>query len=333
MPVTKKILLIPNMPNWSLDKTARDIIKYNPTDIKIDKVYYIDFIKDWGKYHEEYDLLYPMMENLFSDFLIRGIPVDKTITMISSFVSWDKGKTFPPGYNTKPSGSTIRRFKKALLINTHCKKLWYIFSHYLPIIHTKYTCDIEMFYPEKKKKKNDKLIVGWTGSLTNTRFQKADDHFRGITNIIKAACDAVDGVELRTQIAEHSFIQDDNKMREFYNSLDLYACASRSEGTPMPVLEASACGIPSITVDVGIVPELVEDGVNGFVVERSTKAFIEKLSYIKENKEILFGMGKNICIRMETEFNWKNLIYQWTDFFHYAMELYQLKEEGAIHKP
>ena len=58
------------------------------------------------------------------------------------------------------------------------------------------------------------------------------------------------------------------EMVEFYHSLDVYVCASRSEGTPNPCLEAAACGLPVITTAVGNMPELIRDGHNGFLVER-----------------------------------------------------------------
>ncbi|WZB73295.1 glycosyltransferase family 4 protein [Achromobacter xylosoxidans] len=44
-------------------------------------------------------------------------------------------------------------------------------------------------------------------------------------------------------------------MPAYYNSLDLYVCPSAIEGTPNPVLEAMACGVPVISTDVGIVPK------------------------------------------------------------------------------
>ena len=45
-------------------------------------------------------------------------------------------------------------------------------------------------------------------------------------------------------------------MPEYYNGIDIYVCTSRTEGTPNTVLEAMACGVPVISTDVGIVPEV-----------------------------------------------------------------------------
>lgn len=321
--MSQRVLIIPDEPNWALDKSAKDLLKYNQSDLQLDICYNADFLKDWQKYYNEFDLLFPMYKGLFFSHLKHGIPHDKSITGIRSFYRWDKGQTQPPGYNAKPPAKIIRRLKKAILINTHCKKLWYIFSQYFPVIHTKYTCDFDMFYPEEKGP-TKKLIVGWTGSLTN------HSNKRGFYEFIKPACDAVPGVELKVQSKEDNFITDDNQMREFYTSLDLYIVASRCEGTPRPAIEAAACGIPVLSTDVGIIPELVEHGNNGFVVDRTVDAFVEKLKWCTDNRDELKVMGARIREKMEREFNWKNVIWQWTDFLKYGLELKRLKAEGYL---
>jgi glycosyltransferase involved in cell wall biosynthesis len=323
--MNEKVLIIPDFPNWALDKNAKDLVKYNKSSLQLDICYYQDFENDWQKYYKEYDILFPMYLGSFFSALKKGIPTDKMITGIRSFKRWDKGVTQPPGFNSKPSRKIIKDIRKALLVNTHCKKLWYVFAPYFHIIHTKYTCDLEMFYPDKKND-NEKLVIGWTGSLTN------HSNKRGFHDFIKPICDEIEGIELKVQAKEDKFITDDNEMREFYNSLDLYICASRVEGTPRPVIEASACGVPVISTDVGIVPELVDKDYNGFVVDRTYDSIKNKLEQIVKQKESLPEMGKRIRSKMEQEFNWRSLITEWTDYFQFAYELYNLKKKGFIKK-
>jgi glycosyltransferase involved in cell wall biosynthesis len=324
----KKILFIPNMPYWSLEKNARDIIKYNQSDLYFEICQFGEYVKNNEKLYNEFDLVFPMTNRLFDEFLIRGFPVDKVITGIRSFVSWDNNKTVPPGYNAKPPRRFIKHMKKALMVNTNCLKLWYVFSRHFPVVYTKYACDLEVFFPEDNKKSNNKLVAGWAGSLTNN--ENVMSHNRGYFDIIKPACEAVEGVELRAQIAEEEWIRDDNKMREFYNSIDLYICASKSESGPRTVLEAAACGVPSLTTDVGLVPELIENNVNGIIVERKTDAFAEQLRHIVANREMLAQMGGLVRKKMEKEFNWEKNIPHWIDFFQRAVGLYQLRKENSI---
>ena len=322
----KKILLIPNMPNWSLDKIARNLVKYNTSDLVFEIVPFDDFIGDWENLYERHDILFPMTNRLFHAMLVKDIPAEKLVTLVTSFASWDGGKTVPPGFNITPPRGEIKALKKALLVSTSCRKLWYIFSRHIPAVNLTQTCDLEMFYPDERKRTSDRLVVGWTGSLSNN--ENLDTDLRGIGGIIKPACAAVEGVEFLAQYAEVNWITDDNEMRDYYNSLDLHLCASKSEGTPMTMLEAAACGVPSLTTDVGMVPELIEDGINGVVVERSVKAFAEKMEFFTKHPDLLKEMGRAARGRMEREFTWERLIDQWIAFFYAALELRRIRDEG-----
>lgn len=67
------------------------------------------------------------------------------------------------------------------------------------------------------------------------------------------------------------------EMARWYNSGQVYLVASESEGTPNPALEAAACGTVVVGTPVGNMPELLEDGVNGIVIERSERGILDGL--------------------------------------------------------
>ena len=53
----------------------------------------------------------------------------------------------------------------------------------------------------------------------------------------------------------------------WYEVADFLVLPSHSEGTPLVVMEALACGLPVVATRVGGIPDLVEDGYNGRLLE------------------------------------------------------------------
>lgn len=58
-----------------------------------------------------------------------------------------------------------------------------------------------------------------------------------------------------------------SQLREIYAMCDVFAVGSRSEGFGLPILEAMACRCPVVATRTGCAPDVIEDGVNGFVVD------------------------------------------------------------------
>lgn len=84
------------------------------------------------------------------------------------------------------------------------------------------------------------------------------------------------------------------KMPAFYNSLSAYVCLSRTEGGPMPVLEAAAAGLPVVSTRVGIVPELLEE--DWIVTTQPGKEAIrqtnEKLDILRSDDKLRRRVGE-----------------------------------------
>ena len=70
------------------------------------------------------------------------------------------------------------------------------------------------------------------------------------------------------------------------------AFASDSEACPLTILEAKAAGVPVAATEVGGVPEIVDDGVDGFVVPRdSVEAMAAAIGHLIANSEMARTMG------------------------------------------
>src|SRR5690606_16533043 len=90
---------------------------------------------------------------------------------------------------------------------------------------------------------------------------------------------------------EMLFIGKQEKVEELFAISDLKLLMSETESFGLVLLEAMACGVPGIGTNVGGIPEVINHGVNGYVVElgdihQAAEYAIELLS--DENKHHQF---------------------------------------------
>jgi colanic acid/amylovoran biosynthesis glycosyltransferase len=79
------------------------------------------------------------------------------------------------------------------------------------------------------------------------------------------------------------------------------------EGTPVAVLEASACGLPVISTRHAGIAEVIVDGETGFLVnEHDVDEMAAKMIYLIENPEIARKIGENGKRRVRDNFSMKN---------------------------
>jgi glycosyltransferase involved in cell wall biosynthesis len=116
-----------------------------------------------------------------------------------------------------------------------------------------------------------------------------------------------------------------DEMLEFYHSLDVYVCASRSEGTPNPCLEAAACGLPVVTTRVGNMPELIRDGENGYFVERDVADIAEKLRRLRDDPDLRDRLGRAARAAVEP-WDWRH------QAIHYDAMLRDVLESTRRHR-
>ena len=57
-----------------------------------------------------------------------------------------------------------------------------------------------------------------------------------------------------------------NEIRQLYSKCDVWLCGSRQEGFHLPPLEAMACRCPVVSTCVGGPLDIVEEGINGFLL-------------------------------------------------------------------
>ncbi|MBK26614.1 MAG: glycosyl transferase family 1 [Halobacteriovorax sp.] len=86
---------------------------------------------------------------------------------------------------------------------------------------------------------------------------------------------------------KHIFLDNYKDITKCFNLLDIYLVSSRLEGGPRAPMECHASGVPVVSTLVGQVPDMIEDGENGFIVEvGDTEAMAKSCLKILNNPEL-----------------------------------------------
>lgn len=151
----------------------------------------------------------------------------------------------------------------------------------------------------------DRFVVGWVGRMTAVkRVPDVLEAFRLLRarGVDAALCLVGDGPD-REEIEEHAsrlgvirhtlFVGYQDQVGSWYDAFDVLVLPSANEGTPVVAIEALAAGCPVVATRVGGVPDVVEDGVTGYLVEpRDTQALADRLEQLARDPELRSRLGE-----------------------------------------
>lgn len=142
------------------------------------------------------------------------------------------------------------------------------------------------------------LRVGWAGNSAwnaHTEEGRLRDP-KGFHTILRPALDLLKarGVVVEEYFADRQIRQiSHDRMPEYYNSLDILICCSEGEGTPNPVLEAMACGVPVISTNVGIVSEAFGPQQKHFILkERNPVLLADAIEELVKKRHLLHVLSQ-----------------------------------------
>jgi glycosyltransferase involved in cell wall biosynthesis len=100
-----------------------------------------------------------------------------------------------------------------------------------------------------------------------------------------------------------------SKLPEVYSSSDLLLFPSKTDTFGMVVLEAQACGLPTVVSDIGGPKEIILDGETGYVARSDDLTdWKEKsrmiLDRARTQHEEYSRMGKAARLRVEKDYSW-----------------------------
>lgn len=167
--------------------------------------------------------------------------------------------------------------------------------------------------------KNTRRELGLYDSSPVLGISSRLSHLKGISYLLKSMCDIRrvhknvmlliigDGPE-RKQLEQETialglqkqvlFLGERENIQPFFKIFDIFVLPSLSEGMPICLLEAMASGCPIVTTKVGGVPEMIENGKNGLLVNPANSEDLSKaILSLLENESLRHSLaieGKRI---------------------------------------
>lgn len=148
------------------------------------------------------------------------------------------------------------------------------------------TIDTRIFCPIDKKEARLKAGLPAEGRIILFVSQKVTDERKGVVYFIDAlnrlaeehpemkentavavlgGCSEEVCQQLQTPSYPLGYVSDDSKIVSIYNSADVYVLPSLEDNLPNTIMEATACGVPSVAFRVGGIPEMIDHKRTGYL--------------------------------------------------------------------
>lgn len=109
---------------------------------------------------------------------------------------------------------------------------------------------------------------------------------------------------------EHTEVQD------YYCDASIFISTSRFEGFGLAVTEAMECGLPSVSFRTDGPSEIINDGVNGYLIEKySVEQFADALERLMEDSDLRKKFSENAIMRAK-DFHMDRILEQWERVIH-----------------
>jgi 2-polyprenyl-3-methyl-5-hydroxy-6-metoxy-1,4-benzoquinol methylase len=278
-----QILLLCDKRGWAYDTTAQNLVSRLSDTFDFELQYVaeepaIDEIK--------YDLIYVFW---WGERYHRRFVADKAkiVKEISSH-RWEFEQKY--GQHT-PQEALNRYMHDAGYLVATSRKLFTLFDDLHPrVFHYPLGVDTDLF--RLIGERDGGLTIGWAGDIR--------DPEKRVHEILVPACSG----SFELELAGGGLTP--KELLDFYNDLDVICVSSSEEGTPLPLIEAMACGCFPVTTNVGVAAELIVHGENGLIVDPTPESFRNAFEWCKENLPHVRKAGKKNALLIQRERTWES---------------------------
>jgi glycosyltransferase involved in cell wall biosynthesis len=169
-------------------------------------------------------------------------------------------------------------------------KLKYPFIKNVKVIHN--GVDTNVFNPIKNNNAlrikynipTDKKVILFIAELSLKNPFKGGDIILEIVDVFKENEEYV-FLTVGGEVYSHNnlislpYIKDDHVLSDVYNLADIMLYPTRADNLPLVVLESMSCGVPVLSNNIAGIPEIIEDGFDGFLVTNHiVQSYVTKLN-------------------------------------------------------
>lgn len=153
--------------------------------------------------------------------------------------------------------------------------------------------DTKAFAPGPERQEHKTKVVGWAGN--RQPLKRVDVIAEAVADLAK--------VEFRTT-ERGQLALPWSHMPDWYRDLDVYVCASTTEGSCRSVLEAMACGVPVISTHVGEAESLIIEGQTGYFFDGTVDDLRAKLLLLLGDETQRVACGRNARDHLYAGWSW-----------------------------
>jgi glycosyltransferase involved in cell wall biosynthesis len=296
--MTIKVLIVSDVPNWCYWKRAEALQKYKPADFEID----ITCSYKNQLLQKNYDLVFFLPFSYVDKLRAYCNSIKKNPIILSSYnCGW--------GYSNNWLVPVVRN-SDAVIINN--KEMWEKSGKLPNTYYIPNGVDQTIFHPIISTNKRPPKIL-WCGSVFHKKVKGYDEILIPLQKKLLQKNIVLD-LKLTESTSRHKL--NSAQMAQWYNSGSIYICTSRTEGTPNPALEAASCGCAIVSSRVGNMPELIENGKNGYLIDRDIDSFYNYILLAISKKDSLCRE----MLQIINSWDWKLRSKEFFDLFRNLIE-------------
>jgi glycosyltransferase involved in cell wall biosynthesis len=243
------------------------------------------------------------------------------------YVAWGQGDdVYCPNRFGRITIRTILQNADAILAFTENMQIKLKDIYNTEIYIVQFGIDLEEYYgepifPDRKTNTKNILFVGSLYPVKGVQYL-----ITAMKKILEDAPDAKliivgDGEErewlaaLSIQLGIQKYVQfvgkvPHEKVKTFMQQADVFVLPSLSEGFPNVILEAMACGLPIVASRVGGIPDIIKNGVHGYLVEaKKPDEIAEKILIILQNDQVRNKISRTNLELIKT-YAWDTIIFR-----------------------